>query len=97
MKDIKTWVTDNNINVRRSSDGPAQLSAYLIIMQYTVLSDEKGDARKAFQCGKGLMGLTEGRISFVVDNKGVVRYVLLSVLGLFRIAENMLIVMSWTP
>ncbi|KZV67087.1 peroxiredoxin Q [Peniophora sp. CONT] len=50
-------------------------------INYPILSDEKGDARKAFQCGKGLMGLSEGRISFVIDNKGVIRDVMDSVIN----------------
>jgi len=40
-----------------------------------MLSDESGEARKAYSVGRGLMGLTEGRITFFIDSKGVVRYV----------------------
>ncbi|KAI0035198.1 peroxiredoxin Q [Vararia minispora EC-137] len=50
-------------------------------INYPVLSDEKGDARKAFQCGKGLMGLSEGRLSFIIDKEGVIRDVMDSVLN----------------
>jgi len=50
-------------------------------INYTVLSDEHGEARKAFHCAKGLMGLSEGRLSFVIDQKGVVRDVMDSVLN----------------
>jgi thioredoxin-dependent peroxiredoxin len=41
-----------------------------------MLSDESGEARKAYSVGRGLMGLTEGRVTFFVDSEGVVRYVL---------------------
>jgi peroxiredoxin Q/BCP len=41
-----------------------------------MLSDESGEARKAYSVGRGLMGLTEGRITFFIDSQGVVRYVL---------------------
>ena len=58
------------------------------------------DARKAFQCGKGLMGLSEGRISFVIDNKGVIRYVFYIRLPTAQSTETqsacVLVVMSWT-
>jgi hypothetical protein len=41
-----------------------------------MLSDESGEARKAYSVGRGLMGLSEGRVTFFIDSEGVVRYVL---------------------
>lgn len=41
-----------------------------------MLSDESGEARKAYGVGRGLMGLSEGRVTFFIDSQGVVRYVL---------------------
>jgi len=41
-----------------------------------MLSDESGEARKAYSVSRGLMGLSEGRVTFFVDSQGVVRYVL---------------------
>ena len=41
--------------------------------QYPVLSDAKGESRKAYHVGKGLMGLTDARTTFFIDSKGVVR------------------------
>jgi peroxiredoxin len=43
-----------------------------------MLSDESGEARKAYSVGRGLMGLSEGRVTFFIDSQGVVRYVLRS-------------------
>jgi thioredoxin-dependent peroxiredoxin len=40
-----------------------------------MLSDESGEARKAYSVSRGMMGLSEGRITFFVDSEGVVRYV----------------------
>lgn len=40
-----------------------------------MLSDESGEARKAYSVSRGLMGLSEGRVTFFVDKEGVVRYV----------------------
>jgi thioredoxin-dependent peroxiredoxin len=41
--------------------------------QYPILSDEKGEARKAYGVGKGMLGLGDARVTFVIDGKGVVR------------------------
>jgi len=44
---------------------------------YPILSDEKGEARKAYHVGKGLMGLTaSSRVTFIIDSDGIVRDVL---------------------
>ncbi|KAH9990799.1 peroxiredoxin Q, partial [Russula vinacea] len=48
---------------------------------YPMLSDESGEARKAYSVGRGLMGLTEGRVTFFVDSEGVVRDVFDSVIN----------------
>jgi peroxiredoxin len=40
-----------------------------------MLSDESGEARKAYSVSRGLMGMSEGRVTFFVDSEGVVRYV----------------------
>jgi len=45
-------------------------------LSYPVLSDASGEARKAYHVGKGLMGLTDARVTFFIDSKGVVRDVL---------------------
>ncbi|KAI0632177.1 AhpC-TSA-domain-containing protein [Trametes polyzona] len=46
-------------------------------LTYPVLSDAKGEARKAYHVGKGLLGLAEtARVTFLIDSKGVVRDVL---------------------
>ncbi|CAL1713288.1 unnamed protein product [Somion occarium] len=45
-------------------------------LTYPVLSDTKGEARKAYHIGKGLFGLTDARTTFIIDSKGVVRDVL---------------------
>ncbi|KAH9936267.1 peroxiredoxin Q [Fomitopsis serialis] len=42
-------------------------------LTYPVLSDANGEARKAYHVGKGLMGLTDARVTFFIDSKGIVR------------------------
>ncbi|KAI0335844.1 AhpC-TSA-domain-containing protein [Cubamyces sp. BRFM 1775] len=46
-------------------------------LTYPVLSDAKGEVRKAYHVGKGLFGLAEtARVTFLIDSKGTVRDVL---------------------
>ncbi|KAI0699127.1 peroxiredoxin Q [Cytidiella melzeri] len=42
-------------------------------LTYPVLSDSKGEARKAYKVGKGLLGLADARVTFIIDSKGIVR------------------------
>jgi thioredoxin-dependent peroxiredoxin len=42
-------------------------------LQYPVLSDTKGEARKAYHVGKGILGLVDARVTVVIDSKGIVR------------------------
>ncbi|KAH8104509.1 AhpC-TSA-domain-containing protein [Cristinia sonorae] len=42
-------------------------------LTYPVLSDAKGEARKAYGTSKGLLGLTDSRTTFIIDSKGIVR------------------------
>ncbi len=43
-------------------------------LQFMLLSDTKGEARKAFDVGKALLGLTVARVTFVFDREGKVRH-----------------------
>ncbi|KAK0487362.1 peroxiredoxin Q [Armillaria novae-zelandiae] len=43
-------------------------------LTYPVLSDEKGEARRAYHVGRGLWGLADLRVTFVIDSKGIIRY-----------------------
>ncbi|PCH40146.1 AhpC-TSA-domain-containing protein [Wolfiporia cocos MD-104 SS10] len=45
-------------------------------LTYPILSDANGEARKAYHVGKSLMGLTDARVTFFIDSKGVIRDVL---------------------
>lgn len=45
-------------------------------LTYPVLSDSAGEFRKSYGVGKGIFGLTEARVTYFVDSKGVVRDVL---------------------
>ncbi|EPQ54515.1 AhpC-TSA-domain-containing protein, partial [Gloeophyllum trabeum ATCC 11539] len=45
-------------------------------LTYPVLSDASGEGRKAYHVGKGLLGMTDARVTFFIDKTGVVRDVL---------------------
>ncbi|RDB18078.1 hypothetical protein Hypma_000911 [Hypsizygus marmoreus] len=45
-------------------------------LTYPVLSDVDGKAHDEYKVGKGLLGLSDARVTFVIDKKGVVRDVL---------------------
>lgn len=51
------------------------------MFKYPILSDFKGEARKAYHVGKGLLGFVDARVTFIIDGKGVVRYVPTSTLA----------------
>ncbi|KAF8843227.1 peroxiredoxin Q [Paxillus ammoniavirescens] len=42
-------------------------------LSYPVLSDTAHVAHKAYQVGKGMLGLTDARTTFVLDRKGIVK------------------------
>ncbi|KAK1230348.1 hypothetical protein PQX77_006558 [Marasmius sp. AFHP31] len=42
-------------------------------LTYPILSDKEGQARKSYNVGRGMLGLTDARVTFVIDEKGVVR------------------------
>ncbi|KAH7913338.1 thioredoxin-like protein [Hygrophoropsis aurantiaca] len=42
-------------------------------LTFPVLSDEKREAHKAYQIGRGILGLTDARTTFFIDSRGVVR------------------------
>jgi len=61
------------------SPDPVEKQALFVEKQkltYPVLSDENGEGRKAYGVGKGLFGLSESRVTFIIDDKGIVRDVL---------------------
>ncbi|KAI9509225.1 peroxiredoxin Q [Russula earlei] len=65
-----------------SHDSVATIKAFAAKhdVTYPMLSDESGVARKAYSVSRGLMGLSEGRVTFFIDSKGVVREVFDSVI-----------------
>jgi peroxiredoxin Q/BCP len=60
-----------------SGDSPESHTKFIekYNLPFTLLSDEKDEVRKAFGVKGAFMGVVPGRVSFVVDKKGVVQYV----------------------
>ena len=60
-----------------SSDNAAEHSNFLKNhgLQFTLLSDENGKVRKLFGVPKSFFGLLPGRVTYVVDKDGIVRYI----------------------
>lgn len=66
--------------LKKKDSGYACNSRYLcpvpiISRKYPVLSDVAGEARKAYGVGKGLLGLVNARVTFVIGADGIVQYV----------------------
>ncbi|WVF67773.1 hypothetical protein IAT40_002533 [Kwoniella sp. CBS 6097] len=58
-----------------SSDATAKQSSFAdqYNLPYPILSDPDSAARKAYRVGKAFLGLTPGRETFFIDDKGIVR------------------------
>ncbi|KAG9086504.1 hypothetical protein FRC06_003058 [Ceratobasidium sp. 370] len=69
------YKTHNVQIVGISGDAVAKQKAFVDAqgLPFPMLSDVDGEARKAYSVGKGMLGLTEARVTFCVDKEGVVR------------------------
>ena len=50
-------------------------------LPFELLADEKGDVRKLYEVPRALLGLLPGRVTFVIDKKGVIQYIFNSLSG----------------
>ncbi|MBF9237597.1 peroxiredoxin [Hymenobacter sp. BT683] len=50
-------------------------------LPFQLLADEKGDVRKLYEVPRALLGLLPGRVTYVIDNKGIIRYIFNSLSG----------------
>jgi peroxiredoxin Q/BCP len=50
-------------------------------LPFELLADESGDVRKLYEVPRAMLGLLPGRVTFVIDKKGVIRYIFNSLSG----------------
>ena len=50
-------------------------------LPFELLSDEAGDVRKLYEVPRALLGLLPGRVTYVIDKKGIVQYIFNSLSG----------------
>ena len=50
-------------------------------LPFELLADEKGEVRKLYEVPRALLGLLPGRVTFVIDKKGVIQYIFNSLSG----------------
>ncbi|WP_200875582.1 peroxiredoxin [Hymenobacter sp. IS2118] len=50
-------------------------------LPFQLLADEKGDVRKLYEVPRALLGLLPGRVTYVIDSEGIIRYIFNSLSG----------------
>ncbi|HEX8328641.1 MAG TPA: peroxiredoxin [Hymenobacter sp.] len=50
-------------------------------LPFELLADVSGDVRKLYEVPRALLGLLPGRVTFVIDKEGVIRYIFNSLSG----------------
>ena len=50
-------------------------------LPFELLADERGEVRKLYEVPRALLGLLPGRVTYVIDKKGIVRYIFNSLSG----------------
>jgi len=68
---LRPWVGRRVLEI---GAGIGNMSAFLVDRERVVLSDTEGSVRKAYMVKKSLR-LFAGRVSFVIDKKGVIRHI----------------------
>lgn len=80
-----------------SADSPASHKAFAQKhrLPFLLLSDEKNAVRKKFGVPKSMFGLLPGRVTYIVDQKGVVRHIFSSQLNVNKhITESLRVIKS---
>lgn len=75
-----------------SSDSPRSHLAFAkkYNLNFTLLSDEKGHVEKLFGVPRSILGLISGRVTYIVDKKGVVRHIFNSLFNAEKHVEEAL-------
>ncbi|ETW81767.1 atypical 2-cysteine peroxiredoxin [Heterobasidion irregulare TC 32-1] len=75
LVDQDTFKRSNIIIVGVSPDSVDTLKDFAAKQKvtYPILSDPNGEARNVYSVGKGLFGLSEARVTYFIDQNGIVR------------------------
>ena len=66
-------------------------------LPFELLADEKGDVRKLYEVPRALLGLLPGRVTFVIDKKGIIQYIFNSLSGATDHVSNAKKVLAGLP
>ncbi len=79
-----------------SNDPPGSHKAFAANhkLPFILLSDEKNEVRRLFGVPSDLLGLIPGRVTYVVDKKGAVRYIFRSQLNAARHVDKALSILK---
>ncbi|MCC3152460.1 peroxiredoxin [Hymenobacter sp. BT770] len=66
-------------------------------LPFQLLADEKGEVRKLYEVPRALLGLLPGRVTFVIDKKGVIQYIFNSLSGATDHVNNAKKVLAGLP
>ncbi|ALW86027.1 alkyl hydroperoxide reductase [Hymenobacter sedentarius] len=66
-------------------------------LPFQLLADEKGEVRKLYEVPRALLGLLPGRVTFVIDKKGVIQYIFNSLSGATDHVSNAKKVLAGLP
>ena len=50
-------------------------------LPFELLADENGDVRKLYEVPRALLGLMPGRVTYIIDKKGIIQYIFNSLSG----------------
>ena len=69
------------VGVSSDSEASHQKFSQKHRLPFPLLADEGGAVRKLYEVPRALLGLLPGRVTFVIDKEGVVRYIFNSLSG----------------
>lgn len=69
------------VGVSSDSESSHQKFAKQYHLPFPLLADVSGTVRKLYEVPRALLGLLPGRVTFVIDKKGIIRYIFNSLNG----------------
>lgn len=69
------------VGVSSDSETSHQAFARKHKLPFPLLADEKGEVRKLYEVPRAMLGLIPGRVTFLIDKEGIIRYIFNSLSG----------------